>query len=123
MFFSLIGLIQFIKKQVFKDKILYSEYINLKVKHPKCQSCGMYLIDDDKFDKESNYCSNCYNTEGFIDKDISLSKFLEKIEEQLLLKGFKESEIKSRLKKVPNLMRWRKKFDWEKTTFQINQEK
>ncbi len=83
----------------------------------------MYLIDDDKFDKESNYCSNCYNTEGFIDKDISLSKFLEKIEEQLLLKGFKESEIKSRLKKVPNLMRWRKKFDWEKTTFQINQEK
>jgi len=114
-----IGLILFVtgyfhlyKSQVYRDRILFLEYLNLDVKVENCQSCGMSLLDDEKFNKRSNFCSFCFQNDEFILKDISLNEFKVLIEEQLKKKGFSSMERKSFLKKVNRLDRWKTKFNW-----------
>lgn len=109
----MIGLINIMKSQVYRDKILYAEYLDLKVKQNGCQSCGMDLIYDLNFYNKSNYCSYCFDGSEFRNKEITLSEFQILIKEQMKAKGFKDSEIKNHLKKIGNLVRWRKKFNWD----------
>ena len=108
-----IGLIQLSKNQNYRDKLLFSEFVNLKVKYRECQSCAMELEYDKNFDGKSNYCSHCFDGKHFRHQNIDLENFKEIVKEQLLNKGFNKRKTKIHLSKLNSLLRWKQKFDWE----------
>lgn len=110
---AILGVYNLMKNQFYRDKLLYADYLTLKVKYPNCQSCGIKLENDRHFDGKSNFCSYCYSGEEFSIKNISLDDFKLLVREQMTLKGVKESEIRSHLKKMNGLARWSKGFSWE----------
>jgi hypothetical protein len=109
----IIGIIQLMKNQGYRDKLLFSEFMKLKVKHRECQSCAMELEADKNFDGNSNYCSYCFDGRNFSHQNIDLESFKELVKDQLVIKGFSKRKIKRHLSKLNTLLRWKKKFDWE----------
>ncbi|WP_109300153.1 zinc ribbon domain-containing protein [Aquimarina sp. AU474] len=119
-FLGIVGLVLIIfginklqKNQTIRDAVLYSDYLKLKVRDPFCQSCGMDLRYDNKFDNNSNYCSFCFDGKKFNHVNIEIQEFRNLIEKQLIIKGFTVKQRKSKLKEVNKLGRWIQKFDWE----------
>lgn len=107
------GYYKIYKFQIYRDRILYNDYLNLDVRFENCQSCGMNLVDDKNFDKKSNYCSFCFQDNEFTLKNISFDEFKILVEEQLKKKKIPSNNRKSFLRKLNQLDRWKTKFNWD----------
>lgn len=110
--FLFIGFFKLRQLQLYRDLILYNDFLNLKVHHENCQSCGIELIDDKNFDKLSDYCSYCYTDGQFNHPDLSLNDFKEIIRQQLKNKKLSRVERFLYLNNISTLKRWRNSFSW-----------
>lgn len=109
--FVTLGFIGLSRENKKRSDILNSEHLTLKVTKEHCQSCGMKLLQDPNFDKESNYCSECFQ-EGEFREKIDFNTFSAKVAERMREKGFSEKEINKHLKKLKKFDRWNKTLDW-----------
>jgi hypothetical protein len=78
----------------------------------KCQSCGVRLKYEKHLNKESIYCSHCYNGEGFTDPDISLKGMKLAIKVRMKEQKIDWLNIKLHLAKIKKLSRWNNDFKW-----------
>ena len=78
-----------------------------------CQSCAMPLERDEDLatnadgSKNQEYCCHCFKEGVFIDSDISMDRFIEKVSE--IMKGMQmpDDVIIQTQAMIPTLKRWR----------------
>lgn len=115
--FILVGGISLYRNQRTKEKILEAEWHNVEIKNYNCQSCGMYL-ENDNVETKTNYCSFCHDGKDF-KHDFSLETFKDIIGKRLDELGYSKRNKSKYLKKLKSLGRWRQKMHWE--GFSINE--
>ncbi len=79
-----------------------------KPKGPFCQSCGMPLAKDTRWDGKSEYCSNCFADGKFVLPDITVDQMIQRVKgkmKDMHIPGFMANFF---TKDIPDLKRWKR---------------
>ncbi len=106
------------RTQKYQDKLLKFQY-NKYVITEFCQSCGIYLKNNNWFNaltnekqKEIKYCRECFENGQFKEPELTLSQMKNKVSDRCKEIGFSKLKRLIYLSRLSDLDRWRKKFKW-----------
>jgi hypothetical protein len=109
-----IGLAFWIEFDIFKDKIIARQNLNLPTYSKNCQSCGIKFNSTTKFGTQNtselnyNYCYDCYVDGKFTDETLTLDEMLKKINSEMKSSKISIIERLFVLSKIEKLDRWKK---------------
>jgi hypothetical protein len=73
-----------------------------------CQSCGMPLSLDERRSVSANeYCSHCWRGRRFVMPDLIVEQMQARISERLRQVGVPEPRVRSLVRRISSLGRWR----------------
>lgn len=107
------------KTQRLQDKMLL-EQTSKVIENEICQSCGMFLYDQQNFDlfsenqKNIIYCNTCYSDNKFKEPELTLNEMKLKVKNRCKEMGADKITTFILVNKLYKLKRWRKKlFTWK----------